>query len=244
MRHCGRGFWQGCPMAEPAAVAFLGVVRIRDLATLATYFDKSTLNEEKKGFEGALASILERSATAYPNWRERAECRDCNGVLHAFADAQALCLVFAGVRDSQYPDRIANQLLRELADKVKNSQGDELLSEARAGTLSTPLRKLMKDLMKSYNDAGSHDKTTEVREKVDQLKGIMQENVKRILETHVTLESLEHSSSSMSSQANRFLRQSVDLRKQMQFRNLKVKLAVGACLAAVLLYVVTLFVDI
>ena len=31
----------------------------------------------------------------------------------------------------------------------------------------------------------------QVREKVDQLKGIMQDNVKKILETHVTLESLE-----------------------------------------------------
>ena len=46
-------------------------------------------------------------------------------------------------------------------------------------------------LNRTYNDAGAHDKTTEVREKVDQLKGIMQDNVKKILETHVTLESLE-----------------------------------------------------
>lgn len=81
----------------------------------------------------------------------------------------------------------------------------------------------MKDVIKTYNDPAALDKTTEVREKVDQLKGIMQDNVKRILETHVTLESLENSSSSMSSQANRFLRQSVDLRRQIQLRNLKIK---------------------
>mmetsp|Transcript_10802 Transcript_10802/g.26954 ORF Transcript_10802/g.26954 Transcript_10802/m.26954 type:complete len:231 (-) Transcript_10802:155-847(-) len=226
------------------AVAFLGVVRLRDQATLATCFDKSALNEEKKGFEGALTSILDRASTAYPGWREKAECRECDGVLHAFADAQALCIVVAGVRDAQYPDRVALQMLRELADKVKNSQGDEILSEAKPGALSTPLRKLMRDLMKTYNDAGSQDKTTEVRQQVDQLKGIMQDNVKRILETHVTLESLENSSSSMSSQANQFLRQSVDLRRQIQFRNLKIKLIAGACVGAVVLYVVTMFVDI
>mmetsp|Transcript_67202 Transcript_67202/g.190095 ORF Transcript_67202/g.190095 Transcript_67202/m.190095 type:complete len:232 (+) Transcript_67202:105-800(+) len=230
-------------MAEAAAVCFLGVVRIRDQVTLASCFDKSALNEEKKGFEGALASIMERASTAYPGWRERAECRECDGVLHAFADAQGLCLVVAGIRDAQYPDRVVVQMLRELADKVKNSQGDEIIAEARAGGLSTPLRKLMRDLMKTYNDAGGHDKTTEVRQQVDQLKGIMQDNVKRILETHVTLEGLENSSGSMSTQANRFLRQSVDLRRQIQYRNLKIKAIAGLCVGAVVAYVVTMFVD-
>eukprot|EP00932_Pfiesteria_piscicida_P018677 SRR837773.5530.p2 GENE.SRR837773.5530~~SRR837773.5530.p2 ORF type:complete len:220 (-),score=92.94 SRR837773.5530:75-638(-) len=186
---------------------------------------------------------MERSGSAYPGWRERAECRECDGVLHAFADAQALCLVVAGIRDTQYPDRVALQMLRELTDKVKSAQGDEVLSEARAGALSSPLRKLMRDTMKTYNDAGAQDKTTEVRQQVDQLKGIMQDNVKRILETHVTLESLENSSSSMSSQANRFLRQSVDLRRQIQYRNLKIKAIAGLCVGAVAAYIVTMFVD-
>mmetsp|Transcript_64986 Transcript_64986/g.209322 ORF Transcript_64986/g.209322 Transcript_64986/m.209322 type:complete len:232 (-) Transcript_64986:81-776(-) len=231
-------------MAEAQGIAFLGVARIRDQAVLATCFDKTALNEEKKGFEGALAQVLEHAATAYPGWKERVECRDCEGVLHAFADSQALCIVVAGVRDAQYPERVALQMLRELADKVRNSQGDEILSEARPGSLTTPMRKLMRDLMRQFNDASQHDRTTEVREKVDQLKGIMQDNVKRILETHVTLESLENSSSSMSSQANRFLRQSVDLRRQIQFRNLKVKVIFGVCVAALLLYFSLPFMDI
>ncbi|CAJ1361687.1 unnamed protein product [Effrenium voratum] len=230
-------------MAE--TIAFLGVARIQDQAILATCYEKSVLNEEKKNYEGALASALERAKSAYPGWRDRASCDE--GVLYTFADPQALCLLAVGIRDAQYPERVAVQLLREMADKVRNSQGDELLLEAKSGSLSKPLRKLMMDTMRTYNDAGAQDKTTEVREKVDQLKGIMQEmsvvrvtgwrwqvllilagrkidtvshdavedNVKKILETHVTLESLENSSSSMSSQANKFLKQSVDLRRQV-----------------------------
>lgn len=229
-------------MAEAQAVAFLGVARIQDQVILATCFDKTALNEEKRGFENGMAQLLARATTAYPGWKHRAVCQECDGVLHALADAQALCIVVAGIRDTSYPDRVANQLLRETADKVKNSQGDELLSEARAGTLTTPLRKLMRDLMKQYNDSSAHDKTTEVNQKVDQLKGIMQDNVKRILETHTTLEGLENSSSSMSSQANKFLRQSVDLRRQIQLRNLKVKLVFGACVLAVILYVALPFI--
>jgi len=251
-RHAGTGAppLGGCGqrcMAEnqpPAhVVAYLAVVRLRDQAVLASCFDKGALNEEKKGFEGALTCILERAGGAYPGWRERAECRECEGVLHAFADPQALCLLVAGVRDPQYPDRIALQMLRELSDKVRNSQGEDIMSEAKAGALTTPMKKSMKELMKSYNDISAHDKTSEVREKVDALKGIMQDNVKKILETHVSLESLENNSASMSSQANRFLRQSVDLRRQIQYRNLKIKIIAGACVVAMLIYIGTMFVD-
>eukprot|EP00927_Polykrikos_kofoidii_P003278 TRINITY_DN11307_c0_g1_i2.p1 TRINITY_DN11307_c0_g1~~TRINITY_DN11307_c0_g1_i2.p1 ORF type:complete len:234 (-),score=54.69 TRINITY_DN11307_c0_g1_i2:126-827(-) len=223
-------------MSENTAVAFLAVARIQDRAVLATCFDKNVLNEEKKAFEATLNSVVERAGAAYPGWRERTDCQGCDGVMHAFADASALCVLVAGIRDSQYPDRVALQLLRDFADKVLNTSGDELLSEARPGALSTPLRKLMRDLMKSYGDPAANDKTTEVREKVDQLKGIMQDNVKRILETHVTLESLENSSNSMSSQANNFLRQSVDLRRQVQFRNLKIKLILATVVVAFILY--------
>jgi len=224
-------------------VAFLAIARISDQAVLASCFDKSALNEEKKGFENALATVLQRAGSAYPGWRERAECPECDGVIHALADSQALCVLVAGIRSAQYPDRVANQMLRELGDKARNCQGDEILGQARAGALTPALRKIMKDLMKSYNDAGSHDKTTEVRQKVDDLKGIMQDNVKKILESHVTLESLQNNSSSMNAQANRFLKQSVDIRRQTQMRNLKIKVIVGLCAGAVVAYIATMFVD-
>merc|ERR1712060_553171 len=97
--------------------------------------------------------------------------------------------------------------------------------------------------MKTYNDAGTHDKATEVRQKVDDVKGLMSDNVKRILETHATMESLESNSASMSSQANKFLKQSTDLRRQIQFRNLKVKVILGVCVGALCIYVAQLFIE-
>jgi vesicle-associated membrane protein 7 len=224
-------------------VAFLAIARVSDKAVLASCFDKAALAEEKQGFEGALAAVLQRAGSVHPGWKERVECRECDGVLHVLADAQALCVLVAGVRSRQYPERVASQLLRDLGDKARNCQGDDILAKAQAGALSTPLRKTMKDLMKSYNNVGAHDKTTEVRAKVDDLKGIMQDNVKKILETHVTLESLENNSSSMNAQANRFLRQSVDLRRQVQMRNLKLKMIVGLCATAVVVYIAQMFIE-
>lgn len=217
-------------------LAFLAVVRVRDQGVLATYFDKNSLNEEKTSFERELKSLLERATSVAPGWKQRAECEGCEGFLYAFADLTALCVLAVGIRDKQYPERVALNCLREFADKVFTAQGTEILEQARPGALSTPLRKTMQDLMKQYNDVGKQDTTAKVQGQVDNLKGIMQDNVKQILETHVTLESLQNSSESMSSQANQFLRQSVDLRRQVQYRNLKLKIIMGVCISSLVVY--------
>jgi len=222
-------------MSEP--IAFLAVSRVSDQAVLASCFDKAALNEEKSSFEKTFASMLElRAPTVYPDWKDVCKCEGSDGKLYAYADSQGSLIVVAGIRDSQYPERVAQQLLKDLTDKARATQGDDLLDQARAGSLSKPLRNAMRELMQSYASAGSHDKTTEVKEKVDELKGIMQSNVKRILETHATLDQLQNNSQSMSAQANQFLKQSVDLRRQVQIRNFKVKAICAVCVLALVAY--------
>jgi len=222
-------------MSEP--IAFLAVSRVSDQAVLASCFDKAALNEEKSSFEKTFASMLElRAPTVYPDWKDVCKCEGSDGKLYAYADSQGSLIVVPGVRDKEYPERVAQQLLKDLTDKAKSSQGDDLLAAARAGSLSKPLRSAMRELMQSYAFAGSHDKTTEVKEKVDQLNGIMQSNVKRILETHATLDQLQNNSQSMSAQANQFLKQSVDLRRQVQIRNFKVKAICAVCVLSLVAY--------
>mmetsp|Transcript_23776 Transcript_23776/g.55391 ORF Transcript_23776/g.55391 Transcript_23776/m.55391 type:complete len:230 (+) Transcript_23776:106-795(+) len=226
-------------MAAPSKVGFLGIARIGDKAVLAKTFDKSALPEEKTGFESTLTAVLQGMGSVFPGWRDQRKC-EAGGNLYVMADTKAIFIAVAGIRDTTYPDRVVLQLLRELAEMVRQNQGDEAISVSKAGTLSASLKKSFRELMRKYEDAASQDKTTEVREKVDQLKGVMQDNVKRILETHVTLDTLNNNSQSMSSQANQFLKQSVDLKRQVQLRNLKLKLIVGLCALAVILYFVVL----
>lgn len=223
-------------MADGTCIAFLAVARLQDQEILATCYDKNAVNEEKKAFELTLGTVVQRAKLSYPGWKDKVVVDEVDSVLHSMVDGQSLCIALVGIRGQQYPDRIAQNLLRDLLDKVRLTQNEQILSEARPMSLSMPLNKLMKDLIKAYSTPSNLDKTTEVREKVDQLKGIMQDNVKRILETHVTLESLESSSSSMSTQANKFLRQSTDLRKMIECRNLKLKILLVLCVLAIVLY--------
>jgi vesicle-associated membrane protein 72 len=228
-------------MVEGAKIAVIAVARIADQALLATCFDTGASSTEKQCFESAISSLLARSSSAYPRWKDRCECDGCDGTVFVLADAQATCITAVGIRDSKFPERVALQLLRECAEKTYNLQGSEL-TDAAPNSLNTALRKPLRHLMKTYNDA-SVDKMTKTQEQVDALKGVMQDNVKKILETHVTLDQLQNNTQSMSSQANQFLRQSVDLRRQVQLRNLKLKLIVVACVLAVVLYFAMPFLD-
>mmetsp|Transcript_113958 Transcript_113958/g.285088 ORF Transcript_113958/g.285088 Transcript_113958/m.285088 type:complete len:98 (+) Transcript_113958:3-296(+) len=95
--------------------------------------------------------------------------------------------------------------------------------------------------MKSYSDPAAADKVTEVHEKVDKVKGLMQDNVKKILETHVSIETLQAKSADMTASADQFLKQSVCLKQQVQSRNLRVKAAFAAVTSAVGLYLLMPF---
>lgn len=82
------------------------------------------------------------------------------------------------------------------------------------------------------------DRTSEVSNKVEELRESMSDNVRRILETHHNLESLENRTENMSRQADQFLKQSVDLRRAIQWRNIKLKVIMGAVSGSMLLYMI------
>ena len=119
--------------------------------------------------------------------------------------------------------------------RVHQTQTADNLSSLSSLTLSKPLKKPFRELMRLFQNA-DHDKTFEVQEKVEELQTNMQENVRKILETHSNLESLEHRTENMSRQADQFLKQSVDLRRAIQWRNFKLKIATGLVCGSVLTY--------
>mmetsp|Transcript_183626 Transcript_183626/g.582468 ORF Transcript_183626/g.582468 Transcript_183626/m.582468 type:complete len:102 (-) Transcript_183626:259-564(-) len=94
----------------------------------------------------------------------------------------------------------------------------------------------MKALMKEDSDPSKVEKVMQVQEKVHSIKGLMHDNVKKILETHVSLEALQTKSQNMSDSADKFLKQSVCLKRQVQLRNVRVKVITGACITAFALY--------
>lgn len=217
-----------------SSVAFLVVARVDDRALLAERLDKGTTEAEKKAIKTTLSSLLERAAyLKYPGWKEQRQCSGAfDGSVYALADARAMCVVAVGLRGGlyPYPPRVAWELLKKFVDAIQQQELN--LDGAKAGSLAMPLKKPMQDIMKNYSEPGDQDSVTQVQQKVDGVKTLMAENVRKILETHTTLDNLQDKSAEMNASAVKFVQVSTDLKRQMQIRNLKVKAAMVISVAA------------
>eukprot|EP00930_Biecheleria_cincta_P057152 TRINITY_DN43125_c0_g1_i1.p1 TRINITY_DN43125_c0_g1~~TRINITY_DN43125_c0_g1_i1.p1 ORF type:complete len:264 (-),score=47.96 TRINITY_DN43125_c0_g1_i1:376-1077(-) len=224
-------------MASNSSAVFLAVARVSDGAVLALRFGTANSKERADLDAGLKRMIKDASKLAYPGWRSR------NGgpgegapSLFGLLDEQAMCLVALGVQ-GMYPERVAHQCLGELAASAQHLVGPARLEEARPGELGPLLREPLRSLLSKYGNPGKIDKVSDVHQKVDELKGVMQDKVRKIVETHASLEALELRSKSMSESATQFLKQSVGLKRQLQLRNLKIQVITGCCVLAIVGYI-------
>ncbi|CEM33425.1 unnamed protein product [Vitrella brassicaformis CCMP3155] len=209
---------------------------MRDQVILASSYDKMGNNEKNdldRAFQGHLSESLSRMA---PGGRDKRFFGE--GCLYLLADRELTCLYCVGTRTASYPERHAFACLTDLQQAVGGlSEDAQKLSMLDANALTKPLRKPLKELMDTYDRPAKFDKTAEVREKVDNVKDIMQENVKKILESHANIESLEQKTDNLRTSAQQFQRNAVDLRRMMWWRNIKVKIILALVILAIALYI-------
>lgn len=223
--------------ATSSSIAFLAVSRIVDQTTLAQRLDKATSEVEKKAIHAALNALLQRaSSIKLPHWKEQRQCSGgFDGSVYALADPQGLYAVAVGIRGGlyPYPPRVAWELLKKFLEAVQQLEQGLNIMEAKAGMLATPLKKPMKEIMSSYGEPSDQDAVTQVQQKVEGVKSIMQDNIKNILETHTTLGNLQDKSADMNKSAVKFVQQSATVKRQMQIRSMKVKAAVVISIVAI-----------
>ncbi|CAD7923073.1 unnamed protein product [Amoebophrya sp. A25] len=224
-------------------IVFVGLARVTDGALLASIFvDSKMASQEKQQFERQfLQACQAQRGITNPDFRTRTTLEyPCQGNMFVMAgrDLSSHCLYSIGIRDSAYPERLAYACLGEVLERVHMTQGDSL-HHLSSLSLTKPLKKPIREIIKRYQLA-DRDKTFEVQGKVEELKENMQDNVRRILETHHNLENLEQRTDNMSRQADQFLKQSVDLRRAIQWRNMKLKMIMAGMAGAFLLYIVAM----
>jgi hypothetical protein len=230
-------------MTHSNTIAYLAVARVRDGLHLAVRFDKGTVEAERKILSSSFDSLLSRASRLnLSSWKDQCQCSLAfDGSVYALGDPQNMFMVAVGVRGGlyPYPPRLVWELLQKLLANVQGADID--VNAAQAGALSLPLKKPMLELMQSYNEPGEQDAVTQVQEKVDAIKSVMEDNVKKIVERHTTLEALQDKSAEMNSSAEQFVRTSVNLKRQMELRNLKVKAIIVVAATALGTYVLLPF---
>jgi len=231
-------------MSAASPIAFIAVSRVVDAATLAITFDNAGSKGEKALFETALATLQTRAAhLMYPTWKDRCLCDEeigaAAGVVWARVDDEGICLMSVGLRmGKEVPERIITKMLCDLSIAVRNTIGEDKLIEATSGSLSNSLKKPMMELKETYKNPMETDKVTEVQEQIEITKVKMHENIHTMMENLTTLEELQVQAQSMSVQAEEFCKVSGTLKRQVWFRNLKVKAITAGCVGAITFYFV------
>jgi hypothetical protein len=225
-----------------ARISYLAAARLKDRAVLSSNFSTNISSRERSEIETAFFAALQAEGQSMQgNARKTRQVSAVGGKLFILSDGRGQVVFTSCINDPNFSDKLSWQLVEEFMKEMITLHGEATLLSAPAESLSRASKRAMKDIMGKYDvpaGAGPSDRTTEVRQKVEQVQGIMQDNVKRMLDNQTNVESLEEKTDGMSKQANQFLKQSVDLRRQMQLRNLKLKIILGIIVTAILVYII------
>lgn len=125
-------------------------------------------------------------------------------------------------------------MLQGLYTKFSSKYGDAAKTAAE-NSLSKKAKSILQDTCKKFEDPSSVDKTQKVLGQVDAVKGQMQDNIASMLKNTEKAEDMAAKSEQLNEQASVFKKRSTDLKKQMQWKNLKMTLILGGVILVIIL---------
>lgn len=140
----------------------------------------------------------------------------------------------ASITGTQYPSRVAIALLQDIYKEFASKFGDAAKTAAE-NSLSKKAKSILQDACKKYDDPSSVDKTQRILGQVDAVKGQMQDNIANMLKNTEKAEDMAAKSEQLNEQASVFKKRSTDLKKQMQWKNLKMTLLLGGIVLVIVL---------
>ncbi|TPX59688.1 hypothetical protein PhCBS80983_g02261 [Powellomyces hirtus] len=81
-------------------------------------------------------------------------------------------------------------------------------------------------------------KTNQVQNQVDEVVGIMQDNINKVMQRGEHLDTLQNKTDDLQNSSLQFKRGANRVRKQMWWKDMKMKLILGAVIAAILIIII------
>eukprot|EP00892_Ulva_mutabilis_P001973 jgi/Ulvmu1/11777/UM008_0191.1 len=142
------------------------------------------------------------------------------------------------VSEENYPREICFYFLEQVQSEFQPKHGAKGKTAA-AHSLDRQFGSRLKYHMEyCINNPGEISKIHRVKAKVDEVKGIMVQNIEKVLERGERIEVLVDKTEDLQNQAQRFQVQGRNLRNKMWWQNMKVKVLV---VAAILLLLIIIF---
>mmetsp|Transcript_2386 Transcript_2386/g.4185 ORF Transcript_2386/g.4185 Transcript_2386/m.4185 type:complete len:226 (-) Transcript_2386:1441-2118(-) len=220
-------------MGSTDSIRFLGIGRKVDRVGIAW---NSNLNSISEISEEILESKFHRLLTS-PKLAEhdRLTITDREvGSIHF--DSDEMC-IFVTICSAKYPQRVAFKLLEELQDQFVEAFGPEV-SSAREGELNKPMKRMFKDLAMKFNELQNVDEIENVRVQVEEVKGVMENNIQQALQNQENLDTLLDKTDVMRNEASNFQRSSVAVKNKFWWKNTTYLILIAVALVILVLVIV------
>lgn len=124
--------------------------------------------------------------------------------------------------DEQNKHRIPFAFLNEMKELFTSKYGLDVPQRAIAFSLNEEFAKVIQDRMDYYNSAGSNvDGLSAVKNQIEDVKGVMVENIEKVLERGEKIELLVDKTDRLNQQAFKFESSSKRLRQAMWWKNVR-----------------------
>lgn len=131
-------------------------------------------------------------------------------------------ICFLCMSDEQNRHRIPFAFLQEIKELFTSKYGMDVPQRAIAFSLNEEFSKTIADRMDYYNSAGSNvDGLAAVKNQIEDVKGVMVENIEKVLERGEKIELLVDKTDRLNQQAFQFKSSSRELRRTMWWKNVR-----------------------
>jgi vesicle-associated membrane protein 7 len=170
-----------------------------------------------------------------PNGRHSLEC-DQNK-FHFTMDNDEL--VFVAITAKDYPIRLAFQMIQTVQQEIIPKYGSKALTCKENG-LDKDCMKSLAAISTQYDDRTKVDKISEVMNTVDNVKGVMHNNIQVVLANTEKMEVVEQKTNDLNEQAKVFRNTGRQIRKQMWWKNVKLTVMIGFLVILVLVIILAM----
>lgn len=144
------------------------------------------------------------------------------GTVHFDSDRSCVYLIICS---REYDQRVAFKFLEELKrDFLSRFSGD--IDSARHSSLSRSANEAFQSLCQRYNNVENVDKVASVAMQVDEVKGVMQDNIQSVLRNQENIETLLDQTDTMKNEATGFQRSANRAKEKMWWKNVKLQIVI------------------
>eukprot|EP01114_Cavostelium_apophysatum_P017016 TRINITY_DN4961_c0_g1_i1.p1 TRINITY_DN4961_c0_g1~~TRINITY_DN4961_c0_g1_i1.p1 ORF type:complete len:222 (+),score=51.91 TRINITY_DN4961_c0_g1_i1:136-801(+) len=154
-------------------------------------------------------------------------------IFHYIVDDHVTYICMA---DEEFGRRIPFAYLEDLKGRFKVSYGDRGKT-ALAFAMNEDFSRVMKNLMEYYSTNPEADKLSKIRGEVDEVKNVMVQNIEKVLERGERIELLVDKTENLQNNAFKFKKSSVQLKRAMWFKNVKLIVAIVVIVLLVILVI-------